>query len=98
MGAFCGPHAFRLLGGLALCLALLRPGGPALAPEALPLAVFDFELIDSSLEGEVRGERADEQARLGMISDLLRQMLADSGRHRILDLTPVKAEIAVMGA
>lgn len=97
MGAFCGPHAFRLLGGLALCLALLRPGGPALVSEALPLAVFDFELIDSSLEGEMRGERADEQARLGMISDLLRQMLADSGRYRILDLTPVKAEIAAAG-
>lgn len=97
MGASCGPHAFRLLGGLALCLALLRPGGPALASEALPLAVFDFELIDSSLEGEMRGERADEQARLGMISDLLRQMLADSGRYRILDLTPVKAEIAAAG-
>ena len=97
MREFCAPRTPRPFGVLALCLALLYPDSSGLAAEALPLAVFDFELIDTSLEGETRGPRADEQARLGKISDQLRQMLAESGRYRIIDLTPVEAEIAAAG-
>lgn len=85
---------------VVLCLALtllLHPVAPVSAVEALPLAVFDFELIDTSLEGETQGPRADEAARIGLISDLLRQMLADSGRYRIIDLTPVQDEIDAAG-
>jgi hypothetical protein len=33
------------------------------------VAVFDFELIDTSLEGAIRGARADEQERLARLSD-----------------------------
>ncbi len=94
------PRVLRRLSVLVLCLALpllLRPAAPGLATEALPLAVFDFELIDTSLEGETQGPRADEAARIGMISDLLRQMLADSGRYRIVDLTSVQDKIDAAG-
>ena len=77
--------------------SLLSAGSTAPAEQALPLAVFDFELIDTSLEGETNGPRADEQARLGLISDLLRQMLADSGRYRIVDLTPVASKVEAAG-
>ncbi len=88
------PLLFVLCLGLTL---LLRPVPPVSAVEALPLAVFDFELIDTSLEGETHGPRADEQARIGLISDQLRQMLSESGRYRIIDLTPVEDQIAAAG-
>lgn len=83
------------LAALALVLSAAWPGSAA--EEALPLAVFDFELIDTSLEGEVSGPREDEQKRLGLISDLLRKMLADSGRYEIVDVTPAAAKIQDAG-
>jgi hypothetical protein len=35
--------------------------------------VFDFELLDTSLQGEMRGPQADEQHRLIRISDQVRK-------------------------
>jgi Protein of unknown function (DUF2380) len=55
------------------------------------LAVFDFELLDTSLEGEMRGPQADERDRLIRISDLVRRRLAESGKFQLLDVSPVKA-------
>jgi hypothetical protein len=55
-------------------------------------AVFDFELIDTSLEGAMRGPQADEQARLLRVSEQLRRRLQDSGRFAILDIAPVADE------
>ena len=55
------------------------------------VAVFDFELIDSSLQGEVNGPRADEQERLMRVGDQLRKELADSGKFQVLDIAPVNA-------
>lgn len=60
-------------------------------------AVFDFELIDTSLEGEVKGVNEAESQRLVMISDLLRSKLSESGRYEIADLSHVKARIADAG-
>ncbi|HER20043.1 MAG TPA: DUF2380 domain-containing protein, partial [Chromatiales bacterium] len=68
-----------------------RAGEPAKA------AVVDFELIDTSLEGEMRGPQAAEQARLGLISDHLRELLADSGRYEVVDIAPAAAEIEAAG-
>jgi hypothetical protein len=59
---------------------------------AQTVAVFDFELIDTSLEGEIRGVRPDEQARLGQLSSQLRERLKDSGRFSLVDIAPVAAE------
>ena len=56
------------------------------------VAVFDFELIDTSLEGAIRGARADEQERLARLSDQLRQLLRDSGRFALVDITPIARE------
>jgi hypothetical protein len=73
---------------LVLSLAL-----PAVAHADEPkAAVFDFELIDSSLQGEKDGQRADEQARLLRVGDQLRQGLADSGKYVLVDIAPVRAE------
>ena len=54
-------------------------------------AVFDFELVDTSLQGEVDGPRADEQRRLREAGDQLRKALADSGKFIVLDIAPVHA-------
>ena len=59
---------------------------------AQSVAVFDFELIDTSLEGETNGLRADEQTRLIRLSDQLRQRLRESGRFTLLDVTPVAGD------
>jgi Protein of unknown function (DUF2380) len=55
-------------------------------------AVFDFELIDTSLEGEMNGPRADEQARVGRLGEELRKRLAASGRFVVVDIGPVARE------
>jgi Protein of unknown function (DUF2380) len=55
------------------------------------LAVFDFELLDTSLEGEMRGPQADEHDRLIRISDQVRRQLTESGKFQLLDISPVKA-------
>jgi Protein of unknown function (DUF2380) len=60
--------------------------------EAQAVAVFDFELIDTSLEGATYGLRADEQVRLGRLSDQLRRRLAESGRFSLVDITPIASE------
>ena len=77
---------------LALALSLLLPylGSAAAAPRSV--AVFEFELIDSSLEGAMNGSRSDEQARLESTSQRLRQRLVESGRFAVVDIAPVAAE------
>jgi uncharacterized protein DUF2380 len=59
---------------------------------AQSVAVFDFELIDSSLEGEMKGSRADEQARLARLGDQLRERLGQSDQYNLVDITPVASE------
>ena len=43
-----------------VCAAMLMGPLAARAAEPPGLAVFDFEMIDNSLDGEMRGKRADE--------------------------------------
>jgi hypothetical protein len=62
------------------------------AKAATTVAVFDFELIDTSLEGATNGPRADEQARLMQVSQRLRDEIAQSGKFRVVDIAPVAAE------
>ena len=75
----------RALTGLA---ALVFTGSVARA-DPPKLAVFDFELIDTSLPGEFYGSRPEE-ARLLRISEQLRKELTDSGRFQVLDIAPVR--------
>jgi hypothetical protein len=60
--------------------------------DAQSVAVFNFELIDTSLEGAMRGARADEQERLASLSDQLRQLLRDSCQFALADLAPIARE------
>jgi len=59
---------------------------------AQSVAVFDFELIDTSLEGAMRGARPDEQERLARLSDRLRQLLRASGRFSLIDIMPIASK------
>ena len=61
------------------------------ATAAQRVAVFDFELIDTSLDGETYGTRPDEKERLKKLSDQLRQALAKSGQFEVVDIGPVEA-------
>ena len=74
-------------------LALLSLTGltPVHAAEPPRLAVFDFEMIDTSLQGEVYGPRADERDRLLKTAEQLRKELGESGKFQILDIAPVSA-------
>lgn len=81
-------------GGLLGLLALL---GQALAAEPPRLAVFDLELVDTSLEGEVQGADPAEAERLRMIETELRAGLEASGRYRLIDTAPAAAQIEAAG-
>lgn len=70
---------------------------PAVAAEPVRVAVFDLELIDTSLEGAVHGVRPEELARLAMISRQLRTALAGSGKFVVVDIAPAAAVIAAAG-
>lgn len=79
----------------AAAFLLFVLAGPAhgQAPAAnLPsVAVFDLELLDTSLQGETDGPRSDERDRLLRASDQIRKGLAESGRYAIVDIAPVNA-------
>ena len=72
---------------VALMLAVLSPAHA----DPLKAAVFDFELLDTSLQGEVNGPQADEQRRLKDVAEQLRKALADAGKFVVLDIAPVNA-------
>ena len=73
----------------ALLLGILVASAHAAEPK---VAVFDFELVDTSLEGATFGPRVDQQARLAQISDQLRDRLAKSGRIEVVDITAIAAQ------
>src|SRR5215475_12417957 len=76
-----------MMRALLLVASLLLTGSQALA-DPPKLAVFDFELIDTSLPGEFYGSKP-EQERMLRIGDQLRKALADSGKFAVLDIAPV---------
>jgi Protein of unknown function (DUF2380) len=85
-----GPQV-TIMRALLASMLMLTSSALAEAAELPRLAVFDFEMIDSSLDGEMHGKRADEQARLMRTGDQVRTQLAESGRFQILDIAPVNA-------
>jgi hypothetical protein len=65
--------------------------------EPARLAVFDFELIDTSLQGEMEGIDPADQARLRMIQAELRERLEKSGRFELVDTAPVADQVDAAG-
>ena len=78
----------RAAAALAALLATLSPA-VAVAP-ASPTAVFPFELLDTSGEGEKPGQ----PERLAMATRELADVLAQSGRYQPINLAPFAAEVA----
>jgi len=76
---------------LLILVALMSNWTATHAADPPKLAVFDFEMIDTSLEGEKRGKRPDEQERLAHVGDQLRKELGESSKFRIVDIAPVNA-------
>ena len=79
-----------IVASLRWIVAGLLVASPAGADEAKPLAVFDFELINTSLEPE----RPDETQRLAMLNALLRERLEGLGWFRMGDVAPLRKRIA----
>ena len=78
----------RVPGFLIALMLLVSSPVHADPPKA---AVFDFELLDTSLQGEVDGPRADEQRRLKEVTEQLRKALAEAGKFVVVDIAPVNA-------
>jgi hypothetical protein len=76
------------IAGFVIALVLVTSPAHADPPK---VAVFDFELVDTSLQGEVDGPRTDEQRRLINAGDQVRKALAESGKFTVLDIAPVNA-------
>ena len=90
-----GPKRRRILSVTFLIFwVFAAAAGPIAAAEPVPILVLDFELFDTSLEGEVKGVNPDEQARLKLISDQLRAMLGASAQYKLVDTTPAAQEIS----
>lgn len=56
------------------------------------MAVFDFELLDTSRQDQLVSPDAKHQARIALISNQLRKRLAESGRVVIVDIAPVNVQ------
>jgi len=74
---------------IVLVLTLVSPTPASADPPKV--AVFDFELVDTSLQGEMYGPRSDEHDRLLHAGDQLRNDLSASGRFQVIDIAPVNA-------
>jgi len=55
------------------------------------VAVFDFEFIDTSLQGATYGANVEEQERLAWAGGELRKRLTQTGRFEVLDVAPLAA-------
>ncbi len=60
------------------------------AVAATRIAVFGFELIDTSLDGEMRGQNPDEQRRLAALKPRVDAFFAGNGELEPVDIAPVR--------
>lgn len=89
-------HHLRYLAPITVLLGLLAQPVAAAAPTKV--AVFDLELYDTSLEGELRGQDPAETARLEQLTVLLREAVAERDDMQSIDTTPLRQRLAAMPA
>jgi hypothetical protein len=53
------------------------------------VAVFDFELVDTSLQGATFGPSGEEQERLASVGQELRKRLTQTRQFEVVDIAPV---------
>lgn len=80
--------------GVALLCNVVIMGGAVRAETVslIKIAVFDFELEDYSAGGGVIGETPDDVAQLKRATDEARQLLAQSGRYTLVDVSHADGE------
>ena len=77
-----------------LALALAQGGRAARAADGpTPVAVFRFDLLDTSLGGEMLGRQPDDTARITRATEATRARFAASEHYRVVDLRPAAAAI-----
>jgi len=87
----------RSAGLLAAALLLALPL-PAAAAAPTTVAVFDLELYDTSLEGELRGRDPAETARLAQLTALLRDAVAAHPDMAAVDVSSLRDRLAALPA
>jgi hypothetical protein len=81
----CRTRAWRnFMTTLALCAVSLMALPSAAAPQRIKLAVFDFELEDSSAGASATGETPSDAAQLAAVTNDVRQLFVQSGRYRLV--------------
>jgi len=73
-------------------LATSRPVVPTAVETPVAIAVFDFELEDASAGASVPGATASDASNLAEVSNGVRQLLAQSGRYRLVDVGGASAD------
>jgi hypothetical protein len=84
-------NAATLIAALVVAIGL---SAPAVAADSPRVAFFGFSLINTSLEPT----KPEEEARLRLLDNLLRERLAASGRFTIVDIPPELQNEIVRGA
>jgi len=83
------------LGVALFCIAVITAFATrAETAPPIKIAVFDFELEDYSAGGGIIGETPEDIAQLKRATDEARQLLAQSGRYSLVDVTRAHAEPA----
>lgn len=85
----------RRLAPLAAATGLLLVGVLVMAGTAhaaTRVVVFDFELLDTSTEADLRGPKPEEAHRLALITQEVRERLRKAG-YDVVDLAPERAKI-----
>ena len=81
------------LGVTLFCIAVVTAFATrAETAPPIKIAVFDFELEDYSAGGGVIGQTLEDIAQLKRATDEARQLLAQSGRYSLVDVSHADAE------
>ena len=89
---FLRASLLQFLQASLLLSALSAHVADAASAKALRAAIFDFTFDDTSLQGEIEGRSAGDQARLMHLNAQLRNLLTQSGRYVPVNMAPVQAE------
>jgi Protein of unknown function (DUF2380) len=92
--ALCKEAVVNPVSGQAECVQPLGApvAPPPRRPEAIKLAVFNFELEDSTPAAALLGQTTSTEATMEKVSMEARRVLAESGRYILIDVTKADAE------
>lgn len=83
----------QIWAGIAALIVLASLATTATAaPGAEKVAVFEFELLDTSTQDRSRKPDADHARRLKTITDILRKAISGTDGYVVVDTAPVQAE------